>query len=280
MKRFIFITVLLLTNTVFGQETRAQATKTLMGLGMGAQLATEVAGLTTGLGLITTPLKFAGTTSTSNILGTSSADAADSNSISIASFGGTLSVGRGAYATFNGNETTGAGDVDIASGSASGSDIRISASSTNGYVGLYTQELRRLYIDASGDIQQDATNGGDFVFNKPGEYVQMAAFVPTTAATPVAGTNIVKPGLNVVPTAAANDALFIGASTPVVGQQFRVVNSGPNAVRLKAAGGATLNGATAGGYITVATLATVDCITASATNQVCQQPVIPTPAGP
>jgi hypothetical protein len=104
--------------------------------------------------------------------------------------------------------------------------------------------------------------------------------VPTMAATPVVGTNVFSPGLNVVPTAAANTAAFLGAATPVPGQEFIINNSGPNAVRVKAAGGATLNGATAGGYISVPTLATVRCITASATNQVCLQPVVPTPAGP
>lgn len=108
--------------------------------------------------------------------------------------------------------------------------------------------------------------------------ISYLAYVPTVASTPVAGTNIIKPGLNIIPTAAANTALFIGAATPVVGQHFIVNNSGANAVYLKAAGGATLNGATAGGRILVAALATVECFTVSATNQVCTQPVVPTPA--
>lgn len=108
----------------------------------------------------------------------------------------------------------------------------------------------------------------------------LAPYVPTMASTPVAGTNFVAPGLSVVPTAAANTAAFIGPATPVPGQEFIVSNNSGAAVRLKAAGGATLNGATAGGYISVASLATVQCFTQSATNQVCLQPVIPTPAGP
>ncbi len=113
-----------------------------------------------------------------------------------------------------------------------------------------------------------------------GVNAQLAAYVPTLAATPVVGTNQFLPGLNIIPTNAASNAAFIGVSTPVVGQQFRIVNASGAAQRIKAAGGATLNGATAGGYISIASLATVDCITASATNQVCLQPVIPTPAGP
>ena len=113
-----------------------------------------------------------------------------------------------------------------------------------------------------------------------GVNAQLGAHVPTPAATPVANVNRVLPGLNIVPTAAANTAMFIGAATPVPGQQFVVTNSGPNAVRLKAAGGATLNGATAGGFISLAANATVQCYTASPSNQTCLQPVIPTPAGP
>ena len=106
------------------------------------------------------------------------------------------------------------------------------------------------------------------------------AYVPTMAATPVAGTNVFAPGLNIVPTAAANTAAFLGAATPVVGQRFVINNNSGASVRIKAAGGATLNGATAGGYIVLASLATVDCFTASTGNQVCLQPVVPTPAGP
>ncbi len=113
-----------------------------------------------------------------------------------------------------------------------------------------------------------------------GVNAQLAAYVPTAVSTPVINVNLIKPGLNIVPTVAANAAMFIGAATPVVGQQFVVVNSGPNAVRLKAAGGATLNGAQAGGVLSIAANATVQCYTASASNQVCTQPVIPTPIAP
>lgn len=54
MKRFIVIVgALLLSGTsAYAQETRAAATSSLMGLGMPAQLATQVAGLSTGLGVL------------------------------------------------------------------------------------------------------------------------------------------------------------------------------------------------------------------------------------
>jgi hypothetical protein len=113
-----------------------------------------------------------------------------------------------------------------------------------------------------------------------GVNAQLAAYVPTLAATPAAGTNQYLPGLNIIPTNAANNAGFLGVATPVVGQQFRIVNASGAAQRIKAAGGATLNGVQAGGFISIASLATVDCITAAAGNQVCLQPVIPTPQAP
>lgn len=112
------------------------------------------------------------------------------------------------------------------------------------------------------------------------ESVSRPPLTPTLAATPVAATNQFYPGLNIVPTIAANVAAFIGPATPVPGQEFIIVNEGANAIRAKAAGGATLNGATAGGYISIASKATVQCFTETTGNQVCLQPVIPTPAGP
>lgn len=113
-----------------------------------------------------------------------------------------------------------------------------------------------------------------------GKGINMAVYVPTLAATPVVGTNRFLPGLNVIPTNAANNAGILGEATPVAGQEFTIVNASGAAQRIKAGGGATLNGATAGGYIVLATLASVRCYSTSATNYNCEQPVIPTPAGP
>ena len=113
-----------------------------------------------------------------------------------------------------------------------------------------------------------------------GKNVSMAVYVPTLAATPVQGTNNFAPGLNVIPTNAANNAGILGSATPVAGQEFTIVNASGASQRIKAGGGATLNGATAGGYIVLASLASVRCYSTSATNYNCEQPVIPTPSGP
>lgn len=128
----------------------------------------------------------------------------------------------------------------------------------------------------TGNITSTA---GSFVVSAAGQGLQLAAYVPTMAATPVAGTNLIAPGLNVVPTAAANTAAMF-AATPVVGTQYRVFNSGPNSVRLKGGGATTLNGATAGGYIVLATLTSASCVVTSASNINCSLEAAPTPAGP
>jgi hypothetical protein len=116
-------------------------------------------------------------------------------------------------------------------------------------------------------------------FTSAGQGVKLPSYVPTMAATPAAGTNDLKVGLNVVPTAAADTAALLKA-TPVVGDEYHIYNSGPNTVRVKAGGAATINGATAGGYVALPTLRSLACKTTAAANHVCILDVNPTPAGP
>lgn len=186
---------------------------------------------------------------------TTSIDGTDSNTIEINGGGGT-GITRGSSFIATGNESSSNGGATVRTGNTAGSAIVFQNGSSTSSVQVQDNSATTLV-----------------------QWGPVAA-VPTMVSTPVAASNFFSPGLNVVPTAAANTAAFLGAATPVPGQQFRIYNSGPNAVRVKAGGAATMNGATAGGYITLATLATVDCQTTSATSQICLQPVIPTPAGP
>lgn len=108
---------------------------------------------------------------------------------------------------------------------------------------------------------------------------KLVPYVPTMAATPAAGTNIVKIGVNVVPTAAADTAALM--PTPTGGGQYlEVFNSGPNAVRIKAGGTNTINGSAGGAYIPLATFQAARCRSQSATAWGCELTVVPTPAGP
>lgn len=136
-----------------------------------------------------------------------------------------------------------------------------------------------IYKNSSGNIIPQLSAGKSLQLPAQVGVVRVPA-VPTMAATPAVGTNQFYPGLNVIPTAAANTAAFLGPATPTPGHEFVISNASGNSVRIKAAGGATMNGATAGGYVVIPNLATVQCFTQAAGNQICLQPVIPTPAGP
>ncbi len=100
-------------------------------------------------------------------------------------------------------------------------------------------------------------------------------YVPTLAATPGA-SNYFKPMVNVIPTNAANNVGLLPA-TPVPGQRFIIINGSGASQRIKSGGTATMNGATAGGYIALPDKARSDCIASTTENYSCTLPVIPTP---
>jgi hypothetical protein len=122
----------------------------------------------------------------------------------------------------------------------------------------------------------------DVIFGTAGNYVGYGPGTsPVLISTPTPGTNVFMPGLNVIPaTATANTAAYLGVTTPTPGSQYDIYNASASTVRAKAAGGATINGATAGGYITIPTLAMAHCHYTSATNVACTPPVALTPQGP
>lgn len=163
---------------------------------------------------------------------------------------------------------------------ATGSTTTVGTSTAvTGAVTIQVNGTPRWVVATNGQLQQDSNAGSSIVFNRAGGNVQLVAYVPTMAATPVAGTNQIIPGLNIIPTAAANTAAML-RETPVVGEQFIVWNSSPNSVRVKSGGTATMNNAIAGGYVVLPTLGRMICQTTSASNNVCNLEALPTPAGP
>lgn len=133
-------------------------------------------------------------------------------------------------------------------------------------LGSLTKSFRNIYVGSS-------------VVYASGAGVVSVPYVPTFAATPVAGTNIVQSGLNIFPTAAANTAVLLPL-VPTLGASYRFFNNGPNTVRVKAQGTPGVNGAAAGTYVPVLTFQAGECIGQSATNYACQLYTVPTPAGP
>lgn len=168
----------------------------------------------------------------------------------------------------------------LCSSLATGSTTTLGTTSAiTGAVTLQVNGTPRWTMATNGQLQQDSSAGGSLVFNRAGTNVIMVPYVPTMAATPVAGTNQIIPGLNIVPTAAANTAAML-RETPVVGEQFVILNSGVNSVRIKSGGVATMNGVTAGGYVVLPALGRMTCQTTTASNNSCDLQALPTPAGP
>lgn len=99
------------------------------------------------------------------------------------------------------------------------------------------------------------------------------------AATAVAGTNVLVPGMNIPgATATANHLVLVGSATAIPGAKYEFYNDSASTLKLKAPSGITLNGATAGGTLLVATRISATCIVTSATNIDCRLNVNPTPA--
>jgi hypothetical protein len=132
------------------------------------------------------------------------------------------------------------------------------------------------------EVGETAIATGDanaFPIYAEGKGPRMSVYVPTFAATPVAGTNDIKKGYNAIPTAAANTAACLPA-VPVAGDTFEGFNSMANTVRVKACGTPGINGGAAGTYLPVATMNYFKCVAKSATAYECGTLVVPTPAGP
>jgi hypothetical protein len=120
---------------------------------------------------------------------------------------------------------------------------------------------------------------------KAGVAPRMVPYTVTAATTPVVGTNMLLPGYNIVPTVAANAKAILmpatGAdSTPIAGKVYQIYNQGGNTIHIVAGGGATMNEATAGGYLALATKLSATCFSSSTSNYDCRLNVNPTPAGP
>lgn len=230
----------------------------------------------------------AGTTAaqTLGISGTT-ADADDDAVLNLTGGGAFAADGsRGSSITLPGADSA-SPDMQIDSGAAAGTDIYIQNNNTSdGTIQAYVGGNQAWIMETDGDITGGA-GSGNLQFTVGGKYVSMASYVPTMAATPALGTNVVLPGLNIVPTAAAGTAAWLGASTPVAGQQFSIFNNSGAVVRVKGAGAATLNGGSAGTWIGMAAASYMECKTLTTGVQVCPfysvngaVAAAPTPAGP
>ena len=189
-----------------------------------------------------------GTTATQDlIISSNTSDADDDSTLTLTGAGG-VSTARGSYINLYGNEVA-----------TNGGNIH-AVLSTTGTAGVFR------FQGAATFVTMDQTEG---IITAAGKYINSTAYVPTMAAAPTPGVSQVLPGLNIVPTAAANTVAWLGASTPVPGQMFKIFNNSGAAVRIKGAGAATINGGTANKYIEMAIASYMECATLTTGIQVC-----------
>lgn len=109
---------------------------------------------------------------------------------------------------------------------------------------------------------------------------RMVPYVPTLAATPVAGTNDFRGGSNAVPTAAANTAGCLPTS-PTNGDIVEIFNGMANAVRAKSCSTPGINGGAAGTYMTIPAWTRAKLkYSSTLTTWTASSETVPTPAGP
>jgi len=212
MKKILFILALFVAAQAAAQTSPAQKTSNLMGLGMPGALANEVAimqdslGSTAALTLYprsdaqrlftfdassdtahTLTFGDAGVTATQALtLSASTADADDDSTLNITAGGDFNASGtRGGYVQLKGNETSGAGDVTIAAGAASGSDITLLPWASDGRTILGANGANRWTVTTTGVLQNDGTNGGNVALSKSGTTL---AIQEATAGSACSGT--------------------------------------------------------------------------------------------
>lgn len=182
----------------------------------------------------------------------STSDGADNAATNIYGGGGSA-AGRGAHVGVHGNEET-SGILELDSGDATGSTVQLHARASNGAVTAFVNSLERWRIDSSGVLTQEATNGGNLLFQKADTGVRNVTGNALTAA----GT-IITDALQLA--AIVNNVTTVGAGSGVklsdtvgIGTAVFVKNRGANALLVyppNASG--VIDAASAGVAVSVAT---------------------------
>lgn len=126
---------------------------------------------------------------TASLLRAGTTDGADNIAILLNGGGGAGTV-RGSQITLWGNEGAGAGVLGLTAGAAGAAYITLDAPDAAGYIRVRTGAslLERWRFNASGQLVQDATNGGNIQFNKTGSAVNWNAitgYITTSGTNPI-----------------------------------------------------------------------------------------------
>lgn len=162
---------------------------------------------------------------TDGVIRSNTSNGTDNKSVSIGG-GGDISGSRGAYVQMFGNEYAAiGGDIYISAGNAVGGSVFIGFTESTGLIELQNASAATIWsLNNSGDLNQNATNGGNLVFNRANKAVIDKITTGISAAGATQGTatalaNIV----NVVSTSAAG-ANGVVLPTAVAGAGYYVFN--------------------------------------------------------
>lgn len=223
----------------------------LINLGIAAELASFLSDL---LGPKSVVGSFVGKTVGSHFfIGTDTLDTADTAALFLCG-GGSASASRGASVNIRGNESSGGpGFLELLSGSVTNGVVYINALGSGGSIQLLTTSLERWRVNASGNLVQESTNGGNVVLTKASTAVaQPYATGITAAGTVIGDATALTSVTNVITTAAASTGVKLWDAP--LGSEVFVYNGGANTVNVWPTGASdTINGGSGGAAITIAT---------------------------
>lgn len=157
-------------------------------------------------------------------------DGADNASLKL-SGGGDTTVARGGVILLYGNESAGAGGVEIYGGAGSTGYILLSGTGANGFVVVKPNSVETWRFSVNGDLAQETSTGGDLTLTKGNTSVR----VPFSTSISAAGTTIADA---TVLTKQISDITTVGAGTGVIlptvgtGTIVFIKNSGANTLNV------------------------------------------------
>lgn len=178
-------------------------------------------------------------------------DGADNASLKL-SGGGDTTVARSGVILLYGNESAGAGGVEIYGGAGSTGYILLSGTGANGFVVVKPNSVETWRFSVGGNLTQNVTDGGNIVLTKASTAVAEPYTTGITAEGTVIGDATALTSVtNVITTAAASTGVKLWDAP--LGSEVFVYNGGANTVNVWPTGASdTINGGSGGAAITIA----------------------------
>lgn len=177
---------------------------------------------------------------------------------------GACGTARGPYLKLEGNEAASGGDVTLECGSSANSALTLSAPTGSSGILYYLGGNLRWTYELDGDLAQDATNGGNIVFQKDKTGVIDSTEGTAATGSVLADATLIAANVTFVTDADATKGVKLPVA-PIGGQRFVIYNTA-NAVLKVWPGEATdnINANADGVNVAVAAYATLYCHASSA----------------